>query len=110
MWQADRQLRGTDSCEDSSAGRQRLGHISKQGNALLRFLLGEARKQRRVRIQTGGVGISTWRCVGKRALRKWRWEANWGFGCTGCGEVNGTISSFEFGSYAGKLVTGHGVN
>jgi transposase len=28
--------------EDSSAGHQRLGHISKQGNALLRFLLGEA--------------------------------------------------------------------
>jgi len=28
--------------EDSSAGRQRLGHISKQGSALLRFLLVEA--------------------------------------------------------------------
>ena len=28
--------------EDSSAGHQRLGHISKQGNALLRCLLGEA--------------------------------------------------------------------
>jgi transposase len=28
--------------EDSSAGRQRLGHISKQGNWLLRFLLIEA--------------------------------------------------------------------
>ena len=28
--------------EDSSADRQRLGHISKQGNALLRFLLVEA--------------------------------------------------------------------
>jgi transposase len=28
--------------EDSSAGHQRLGHISKQGNALLRYLLGEA--------------------------------------------------------------------
>src|SRR5713101_5627197 len=28
--------------EDSSAARQRLGHISKQGNALLRYLLGEA--------------------------------------------------------------------
>jgi len=28
--------------EDSSAGHQRLGHISKQGNALLRFLLVEA--------------------------------------------------------------------
>jgi transposase len=25
--------------EDSSAGKQRLGHISKQGNSLLRFLL-----------------------------------------------------------------------
>ena len=28
--------------EDSSAGRQRLGHISKQGNSLLRYLLVEA--------------------------------------------------------------------
>jgi transposase len=28
--------------EDSSAGKQRLGHISKQGNSLLRFLLAEA--------------------------------------------------------------------
>ena len=33
---------GLIPCEDSSAGRQRLGHISKQGNALLRFLLVEA--------------------------------------------------------------------
>src|SRR5260370_38192497 len=28
--------------EDSSAGKQRLGHISKQGSSLLRFLLVEA--------------------------------------------------------------------
>ncbi len=33
---------GLIPCEDSSARRQRLGHISKQGNTLLRFLLGEA--------------------------------------------------------------------
>jgi Transposase IS116/IS110/IS902 family/WD40-like Beta Propeller Repeat len=33
---------GLIPCEDSSAGRQRLGHISKQGNKLLRYLLGEA--------------------------------------------------------------------
>ena len=33
---------GLIPCEDSSAGRQRLGHISKQGNALLRCLLVEA--------------------------------------------------------------------
>jgi transposase len=33
---------GLMPCEDSSAGRQRLGHISKQGNVRLRFLLVEA--------------------------------------------------------------------
>src|SRR6516165_7571358 len=33
---------GLVPCEDSSAGRQRLGHINKQGNSLLRFLLVEA--------------------------------------------------------------------
>src|ERR1700739_2847072 len=33
---------GLIPCEDSSAGKQRLGHLSKQGNALLRYLLGEA--------------------------------------------------------------------
>src|SRR5713226_6998973 len=30
---------GMIPCEDSSAGKQRLGHISKQGSSLLRFLL-----------------------------------------------------------------------
>jgi Transposase IS116/IS110/IS902 family len=33
---------GLIPCEDSSAGKQRLGHLSKQGHALLRYLLGEA--------------------------------------------------------------------
>jgi transposase len=33
---------GLIPCEDSSAGHQRLGHISKQGNTLLRYLLVEA--------------------------------------------------------------------
>lgn len=33
---------GLIPCEDSSGGKQRLGHISKQGNALLRGLLTEA--------------------------------------------------------------------
>jgi len=33
---------GLIPCEDSSGGRQRLGHISKQGNTLLRHLLVEA--------------------------------------------------------------------
>ena len=33
---------GLIPCEDSSGGKQWLGHISKQGNSLLRFLLVEA--------------------------------------------------------------------
>jgi transposase len=33
---------GLIPCEDSSAGKQRLGHMSKQGNSLMRFLLVEA--------------------------------------------------------------------
>jgi len=33
---------GLIPCEDSSAGQQRLGHLSKQGNTLLRYLLVEA--------------------------------------------------------------------
>ncbi len=33
---------GLIPCEDSSADQRRLGHITKQGNVLMRFLLGEA--------------------------------------------------------------------
>jgi transposase len=33
---------GLIPCEDSSAGKQRMGHLSKQGNTLLRYLLIEA--------------------------------------------------------------------
>src|SRR5260370_11183033 len=33
---------GLIPCEDSSAGKQRLGHLSRQGNTLLRYLLVEA--------------------------------------------------------------------
>ena len=33
---------GLIPCEDSSSDRRRLGHITKQGNTLLRFLLVEA--------------------------------------------------------------------
>jgi Transposase IS116/IS110/IS902 family len=39
---ADRQLGGLVPAEDSSGQRRRLGHISKRGNTLVRFLLVEA--------------------------------------------------------------------
>src|SRR4030081_1951194 len=59
---------GMIPCEDSSARKQRLGHISKQGNSLLRFLLVEA-AQAAVRSNAEWRrGTFTWRCVGTRAL------------------------------------------
>ncbi len=54
--------------EDSSARKQRLGHISKQGNSLLRFLLVEAAQAAAQAMRSGDVGTLTWRCVGTRAL------------------------------------------
>ena len=42
MWQADRSYLGLVPLEESSGNRRRLGHITKQGNSLLRFLLVEA--------------------------------------------------------------------
>ena len=59
--------------EESSAGKQRLGHISKQGNSLLRFLLVEAAQAAARITQTGDVGICIWRCVDTRALPRLRW-------------------------------------
>src|SRR6266436_8529334 len=43
--------------EDSSGKRRRLGHITKQGNSLLRFLLVERRKLQCVATRNGGVSI-----------------------------------------------------
>jgi transposase len=59
---------GMIPCEESSARKQRLGHISKQGNSLLRFLLVEAAKGQHVSIPTGDAGTCTWRCVDTKAL------------------------------------------
>ena len=43
---------GMEACEHSSGGRQRLGHVSKQGSPLMRFLLVEA-GQTAARIELG---------------------------------------------------------
>jgi len=97
--------------EDSSGDRQRLGHISKQGSALLRFLLVEAAQaaarsnphwRRRyvhlaMRREKSIAKVAMGRRLGVRLYWMWR---------------NGLeySQSIEFGSYAGKLVIGHGVN
>ena len=96
--------------EDSSGGKQRLGHISKQGNSLLRFLLVEA-AQAAARINSEWrrryvhLAMRRHRSIAKVALGRrlgirlyWMWR-------NGC-EYS---ASLEFGSYAGQLGTGHGV-
>ena len=96
--------------EDSSGGKQRLGHISKQGNSLLRFLLVEAAQaaarlnpewRRRyvhlaMRRQRSIAKVAMGRRLGIRLYWMWR---------------NGSeySPSMEFGSHAGQLDTGHGV-
>jgi len=101
---------GLIPCEDSSAGRQRLGHISKQGNALLRFLLVEA-AQAAVRYDPDWrrrylhLAMRRERRIAKVAMARkvavrlyWMWRNGWEYS-----------QSVEFGSHAGQLATGHGV-
>jgi transposase len=95
---------------DPSGGKQRLGHISKQGNSLLRFLLVEA-AQAAARCNTEWrrryrhLAMRRQRNIAKVAMGRrmavrlyWMWR-------NGC-EYS---QSFEFGSHAGKLGTGDGV-
>jgi transposase len=101
---------GLIPCEDSSAGRQRLGHISKQGNSLLRFLLVEAAqaaarwnpdwRRRYVHLMMRREKrIAKVAMARKLAVRLyWMWRNSWQYS-----------QLVEFGSNAGKLVTGHGV-
>ena len=100
---------GLIPCEDSSAGRQRLGHISKQGNSLLRFLLVEAsqaaaRRNPDWRRRYANLMMRREKRIAKVAMARklavrlyWMWRNNWQY------------SRFvEFGSNAGKLGTVHG--
>ena len=95
--------------EDSSGGKQRLGHISKQGNSLLRFLLVEAaqaavRNNAEWRRRYIHLAMRRHKSIAKVAMGRrlgirlyWMWRS----GCD-------YSSSFEFGSYAGQLGTGQG--
>ena len=76
---------GLIPCEDSSADRQRLGHITKQGSSLLRFLLVEA-AQAAVRWDPRlATSLRPWPCVATVASLRLRWHANWPSASTGCG-------------------------
>jgi len=101
---------GLIPCEDSSAGRQRLGHISKQGNTLLRFLLVEAaqaaarcnpdwRRKYLHLMMRREKRIAKVAMARKLAVRLyWMWRNSWQYS-----------QLVEFGSNAGKLGIVHGV-
>jgi len=102
---------GLIPCEDSSAGHQRLGHITKQGSSLLRFLLVEAAQaaarwdadwRRRymhlaMRRQNSIAKVAMARRLAVRLY--WMWRRGWDYS-----------QWVKFGSNAGQLGTGHGVN
>jgi transposase len=96
--------------EDSSAGHQRLGHITKQGSSLLRFLLGEA-AQAAARCDSDWrrrymhLAMRRQRNIAKVAMSRrlavrlyWMWRKGWEYG-----------QWVKFGSNAGQLESGHGV-
>jgi transposase len=95
--------------EDSSGDKQRLGHISKQGSSLLRYLLVEAaqaatRRNPHWRRRYIHLAMRRHRSIAKVAMGRrlgvrlyWMWR-------NGCDYS----PSFEFGSYAGQLALRHG--
>jgi transposase len=101
---------GLIPCEESSGGRQRLGHISKQGNSLLRFLLVEAahsavREDAEWKRRYLHLAMRRDKRIAKVAMARrlgvrlfWMWRRGWDH-----------QQVLQFGSHAGQLVTGHGV-
>ena len=96
--------------EDSSAGHQRLGRITKQGSTLLRFLLVEAaqaaaRCDEDCRLCYMHLAMRRQRNIATVALARrlavrlyWMWRNGWEYG-----------QLVKFGSNAGQLGTGHSV-
>ena len=89
--------------EESSGERRRLGHISKQGNSLLRFLLVEAaqvtvRSQPEWRSRFFHLAMRRGRKIAKVAMARklavhlyWMWRQGWDYG-----------QMQKFGSHAGE--------
>ena len=96
--------------EESSGDRRRLGHISKQGNALLRFLLVEAaqvtvRSQAQWRNQFFHLAMRRGRKIAKVAMARklavhlyWMWRKGLDYG-----------QFVKLGSHAGEPGNRHGV-
>ena len=101
---------GLIPCEDSSADHWRLGHVSKQGNGLLRFLLGQSalsathldadwhRQYARLAIRKNHA-VAKVAMARKLAVRLfWMWKREWDY-----------EEWKKFGSYVGQPGYQHGV-
>jgi transposase len=96
--------------EESSGDRRRLGHISKQGNVLLRFLLVEVaqvtvRSDPEWRSEYFHLSLRRGRKISKVAMARklairlyWMWRKGWDY-----------EQRKKFGSHAGEPVHRHGV-
>ena len=96
--------------EESSGDRRRLGHISKQGNSLLRFLLVEAaqvtvRSDQEWRSKYFHLAMRRGRTIAKVAMARklavrmyWMWRKEWDY-----------EQMTKFGSHAGEPGNPHGV-
>ena len=96
--------------EESSGNRRRLGHITKQGSSMLRFLLVEAaqvtvRNDPRWRNQIFHLAMRRGRKIAKVAMARrlgvrlyWMWRRGWDY-----------QQLQQFGAHAGQPGTGHGV-
>ena len=96
--------------EESSGDRRRLGHISKQGNSLLRFLLVEAaqvtvRSDQEWRSKYFHLAMRRGRRIAKVAMARklavrmyWMWRKEWDY-----------EQMKKFGSHAGEPGNPHGV-
>ena len=97
---------GLIPCEDSSADHRRLGHITRQGNSLLRFLLVEAaqtaaRSDPEWRRKFLHLALRRERRIAKVAMaRKLAVHLYWMWRNESDGQQN-----VKFGSHAGQLVT-----
>ena len=82
---------GLIPCEESSSENWRLGHISKQGNALLRFLLGQAaqsvaQRDEQWQHQYAHIALRRNKAIAKVAMARklavrlyWMWRRQWDY-------------------------------
>jgi len=79
--------------EKSRGNRRRLGHITKQGSSIMRFLLVEAAQATVRSLPEWRSSIITYWCDEDERSPKLPWLVSWPSACTGCGARDGITSN-----------------